>query len=143
MSIGHMTDISHVMFGISGVFAAVAAVMFFALDIAKCWRMVSGHRIIRRDKQRGMERKAPADRKQSEETEYIPACRAGGSERTAEEAGQATEKLLTEELAYPSAGETVLLDRMQERETGLELIQDIVYMQDTKSYQNITFLKKE
>ncbi len=90
-----------------------------------------------------MERKAPADRKQSEETEYIPACRTGVSERIAEEAGRATEKLLTEELTYPSAGETVLLDGMQERETGLELIQDIVYMQDTKSYQNITFLKKE
>ena len=53
MSIESMTNMSYVMFGISGVFALAAIVLFFVLDIAKCWRMVSGKRSERRKKRRG------------------------------------------------------------------------------------------
>lgn len=98
MSIGQMTSVSYVMFGISGVSAVAAAVLFFALDITKCWRMVSGRRPV---------------------------------------PGKRRRKAVTEELKrYPSV-ETVLLDDAGVGETeplgtiNLEMIQDIVYMQDT------------
>ena len=65
MSIGHMTDISHAMFGISGVFAAVGAVMFFVLDIAKIWRVGAGDHLVGRGKKRGVGRKTPAGGKKA------------------------------------------------------------------------------
>lgn len=104
MSIEHMRMVSHAMFGITGIFAAVSAVLFFALDIAKCWRMVSGKHAAHRKKYR----------------------KAGRPEPLLKDVHGITEKL----------PETVLLGDLRMEETkvlctaGLELIQDIVYMQD-------------
>lgn len=59
MSIESMTELSWVMYGISGVFAVAAVVLFFALDIAKCWRMVSGRHAVRRAGRHQTERAVP------------------------------------------------------------------------------------
>ncbi len=59
MSIESMTELSWVMYGISGAFAAAAVVLFFALDIAKCWRMVSGRHAVRRAERRQTGRAVP------------------------------------------------------------------------------------
>ncbi len=59
MSVESMTELSWVMYGISGAFAVAAVVLFFVLDIAKCWRMVSGRRAVRRAERRQAERAVP------------------------------------------------------------------------------------
>lgn len=59
MSVESMTELSWVMYGISGAFAVAAVVLFFVLDIAKCWRMVSGRRAVRRAERRQTGRAVP------------------------------------------------------------------------------------
>lgn len=113
MSIENMTYMSYVMFGVAGVSAVAAAVLFFVLDIAKCWRMVSGKCGVSAKKQRRAERAAAVQGRAAEKT-----CPAR------------TEKISGLEITVPLgsvwAEETTALDTV-----SLEMIQDIVYMQDT------------
>lgn len=113
MSIENMTTISYVMFGVSGVCAVAAAVLFFMLDIPRCWRMVSGRHAVSGKKQRRTDR----------------------AEKTAGTKEQTTEKLPTEKQPERwSAAETVLLDGIKTAPLGtasLQVVQDIMYMQDT------------
>lgn len=46
MGIEGMTNMSYMLFAASGIFLVAAVVVFFAMDIAKCWRMVSGVRSV-------------------------------------------------------------------------------------------------
>lgn len=46
MSIETMTRLSCVMYATAGISAAAAVVLYFVLDIAKCWRMVRGRRAV-------------------------------------------------------------------------------------------------
>lgn len=142
MSVEHMTVVSRVLFAISGLLAVSAAVLFFALDIKKCWRMVSGKHTVHREKQQKTKGAAVADQAVTEKlgrisTEMLPQ---GSMEETEllgrEPAGE------TALQAHGSAGKTELLGHRTAKEAvptgteqpdtdGLEIIQDIVYMQDT------------
>lgn len=121
MSIENMANISYVMFGMSGIFAVVSVVLFFALDITRCWRMVSGRGSVHR-------RTTPAGRNTTEKI--------GKSENFAQDEENIWKSFRTGE-DYGSAQETVLLGDECEDETvvldtvSLEMIQDIVYIQDT------------
>lgn len=131
MSIGHMTVVSCVLFVISGLLAVSAAVLFFALDIKKCWRMVSGKHTVHREKQQKTKGAAVADQAVTEKlgrisTEMLPQ---GSMEETEllghEPAGK------TELLGHRTAKEAVPTGTEQPDTDGLEIIQDIVYIQDT------------
>ena len=127
MSIENMTTVSYFMFAISGISAAAAVVLFFALDIAKCWRMTTDKHLAGRKKQQKIERTAAASKavtesiRRSEETVPLISGLAGDEE--------------TFLLNDKTAGETVLLGCAERTEAlgtvSLEMIQDIVYMQDT------------
>lgn len=122
MSIENMATISYVMFGVSGVCAVAAAVLFFMLDIPRCWRMVSGRHALPGKKQRRTDRGGHA---------WMP----DRAEKTAGTKEQTTEKLPTEKQPERwSAAETVLLDGIKTAPLGtasLQVVQDIMYMQDT------------
>ncbi len=122
MSIENMTTISYVMFGISGVSAVAAAVLFFVLDIPRCWRMVSGRHAVSGKKQRRTDKGGYAGTPDR-------------AEKAAGAKGQTTEKLPAEEQPERwSAAETVLLDGIKTAPLGtasLQVVQDIMYMQDT------------
>lgn len=110
MSAENVTRISYIMYMISGVFTVAAVVIFFALDIAKCWRMVSGKHTIRTVHSR---KRQKADR--------VPAEKSSSSDRFAEEESVEDTQLL----AYEEEQGTEILDTV-----SLDLLQDIVYMQD-------------
>lgn len=46
-----MTIVSYTLFAVSGILFVAAVVVFFAMDITKCWRMVSGARCVHGKKQ--------------------------------------------------------------------------------------------
>ncbi len=106
MSIESMTELSWVMYGISGAFAVAAVVLFFALDIAKCWRMVSGRRAVRRAGRRQTKRAVPGGGAVTIKLGRVPIksgaepeAFVGGAERTREMEGLTVGQLGTEGLA--------------------------------------------
>ncbi len=109
MSIEMMVGVSRLLMGAAILFAVLTTVLFFVFRIPKCIRMVSGGYSI-------YEKKRQRAKKEKQCSPY-------------------TEKLSDLE---PFAGdeETCLLEDIQETlllETkDLEMIQDIVYMQDTE-----------
>lgn len=103
MSIGNMAGASSLLWALAGMFAAAAVVLFFTLDIAKCWRMVTGRYSVYRKMQK------------TNKT-------AGTNQAKTEQPGR------TEVLAE---GEETALLTMPFETTALEMIQDIVYIQDT------------
>ena len=131
-----MTNMSFLLFAATGLFAVTAIILFFTLDIAKCWRMVLGKYSARSKTQRKSEKKANTKEAIAKEAITNKAIK---KKAITKEAGT-TDKIATEKLKrfVPApAGETVLLDYAGDQGTellgtiGLELIQDIVYMQDT------------
>lgn len=110
LSAENMTRISYVMYMISGVFTVAAVVIFFALDIAKCWRMVSGRHTVRTMHGRKWQK---ADRAPTEKISPL--------ENFAEDESVWETQLL----AYEEEQGTEILDMV-----SLDLLQDIVYMQD-------------
>ena len=50
MSIGDMVNVSRFLFAAAGLCGMAAAVLFFVLDIPKCWKMVSGKAVAGRIK---------------------------------------------------------------------------------------------
>ncbi len=104
MSIESMTELSWVMYGISGAFAVAAVVLFFALDIAKCWRMVSGRHAVRRAGRRQTERAVPGGAATIKlgrvpmESGAEPEAFVGGAERTRAMEGLAVGDLETQAL---------------------------------------------
>lgn len=109
-----MTVLSHFLFAVSILSAAAAVALFFVLDIAKCWRMVLGRRAFYQKKRRT---NGITDRQQgtAAETEAYPKTEA---------LGQGKDK--TFPLYRAESGQAVFPDGKE-----LELIQDIVYAQDT------------
>ena len=146
MSIEYMTTVSHLLLSASGAFAAVAAVLFFWLDIPKCWRLVLGKVPARKPqlkadrvhmaKNKSKERKGspgPADRC---EATLLP-----GDVPDAENEPVKETLLLDDRMGaeYKSDEKTVLLygGTVPEQTAllgteDLELIQDIVYMQEKR-----------
>lgn len=97
-----MTSMSHILLAASAFFAVAAAVLFFALDISKCWRMVHGKAVAYQKK--------PEKRKRGHaETGYVQNMETVLLYENTGEESQRTQLLGTEEL---------------------EMIQDIVYMED-------------
>lgn len=125
MSIENMTSVSYILFAISGVFAVAAVVLFFVLDIAKCWRMVSGKHTVRGEK-----------RKKANNPKAVKAA------KTEQLRHAGTEKIVTEKIrdseVFTGSEETALLQSLADEERtklldtkSLEIVQDIVYVQDT------------
>ncbi len=139
MSIEQMTSVSYVMFGISGVFAVAAAVLFFVLDITKCWRMVSGKHCAAGKKRQKAERTVPARKAVTEKLRRYPTeeIRQSGMEVSMDVSDEAN--VQQNDRAGAGDGtprETVWLGGTGTEETeplgtvDLEMIQDIVYMED-------------
>lgn len=124
MSIEDMTAVSYFMFAISGVSAAAAVVLFFALDIAKCWRMAAGKHLAGRKKKQKASRTVPASKAVTERI------------RQSEETVPLIGRLVGDEETFPldnkTVEETVLLGCAERTEAlgtvCLEMIQDIVYI---------------
>lgn len=139
MSVENMTNVSFSLFAAAGFFAVTAVVLFFTLDIAKCWRMVTGmyvsHRVYREMRQKiggtAHSNNAATKKLQGVSTEKISRSElsVAGKEIFSQSQGIRIEE--------EPVGETVLLECEGEQATellgtiGLEMIQDIVYMQDT------------
>lgn len=93
MSIESMTNVSYMLYGASGIFLAAAAVLFFTLDITKCWRMVSGMRFRHGNRQPKTDRTTTAAEPETKKT------------------GESTVLLEAEETILLDSGrETVLLE---------------------------------
>lgn len=103
MSIGNMAGASSLLWALAGMFAVAAVILFFKLDIIKCWRMVSGS--------------CPVHRKMQKP------CKTAGTNQSKTEQPGTTEVL--------AKGEETTLLTMPFETTALEMIQDIVYLQDT------------
>lgn len=124
MSIENMTMVSYLLFVMAGVCALAAVVMFFALDIPKCWRMVSGQR-------------AGKKRDRAGRTGHIPVAPEAAVEKPS---GRSEATLPLPRRAEPRTGisveETLPLGDTGNRETepldteALALIQDIVYVEE-------------
>lgn len=110
MSAENMTRMSYIMYMISGVSTVAAVVIFFALDIAKCWRMVSGRHTVHAMHGR---KRQKTDKVPAEKTSLLDSF-------VKDEPVQETQLL-----AYEEEQGTEILDRV-----SLDLLQDIVYMQD-------------
>lgn len=120
MSIGDMVNVSRFLFAAACLCGMAAAVLFFVLDIPKCWKMVSG--------------KAAAGR--------IKTGQAGETGTAGEcgvtlPLGDRTENILVHDRTAAICGETGEgMERTMPLDTGMlemELIQDIVYVQEEES----------
>lgn len=141
MSVENMTSMSYLLFGISGVSAMTAAVLFFVLDIAKCWRMVSGKYPVCRERRL---RTDSAEAARTEQLRSVCTEKISGSEAFA--SGEETlplEERFVEEME--SAEETTLLSGHADSERTelldtkpLEIVQDIVYVHDAAEPANLT-----
>lgn len=116
MSIEEMTDMSHFLFAVSVLLTAAAVVLFFALDIVKCWRMVSGRH---------------AGRKHPENMEMF-----------AGDGGKTLPLNRRAETVTEGSGDTLALNRTGNEQTFMSgagdpgLIRDIVYVQDRENQGN-------
>lgn len=121
MSIEDMIKVSDFLMAASGIFAAAAVVLFFALDILKCWRMVRG---------RGNRYKSQPGVNKAYKVKWTKTEKNGKSKSRGESES-------TRLLEDGTAEKTVLLcDRAAAEQTivleteYLEIIQDIAYMQE-------------
>lgn len=127
MSIGDMVSVSHFLFVAAGLCGIAAAVLFFALDISKCWRMVSGKApVYIRGRKSGKIKKG-----QTNESETAGEC------GITVPLGDRTENICMHDKTAVICRE---MGEGRERTTlletgalGMELIQDIVYVQEEES----------
>lgn len=109
MGISEMTYVSYFFVFLSVLSGIMTVVMYFAMDIKRCWRIVRGRCSV------AVREKAP--------------CAAGfnAGHQKGNETGGKTEKLVPDKTeAFPAPEETVLFDTMT-------LVQDIVIMDVDKS----------
>lgn len=104
MGISEMTYVSYFFIFLAVLSGTMTVVLYFALDIKRCWRIVRGRRSV------AVREKAPCA------AAFDAECQKGS------ETGGKTEKLVPDKTeAFPALEETVLLDTMT-------LVQDIVIM---------------
>lgn len=72
LSTENMMHVSYILFSISGAVLAAAVVIFFALDIPRCWRMVSGNHFVHKKRKTETGRTAAADRPLTEKMRRSP-----------------------------------------------------------------------
>lgn len=91
LSTENMMHVSYILFSISGAVSAAAVVIFFALDIPRCWRMVSANHFVHKKGKTETGRTAAADRPLTENMRRSP------------------EKITGKTSAFTESEETVLL----------------------------------
>lgn len=139
MGVNNMINVSYLLYAVSGISAIMAVVLFFALDIPKCWRMVTGRYTSYRDC-RKMQQKtvktAPRNGAATKKLGSLPTERISKSELFAADT-EIISRSRGVEMKEKPVCETVLPDCAGDQGTelpgtiGLEMIQDIVYMPDT------------
>ena len=126
MSIENMTKVSSLLFVISGGLAVSAIVLFFAFNIPRCLRMVSGKHPVHSERKQKLSKIKKAKTEKLSRLEIFD-----GSEETLP-------------LGRPeclSVEETLLLNDENREQTevldakNMEMIQDIVYMQETENVE--------
>lgn len=109
MDASEMTHVSYFFAFLAVLSGIITVVMYFALDIKRCWRIVRGRHLV------AVREKTPC------------AADFNAERQKSNEMGGKTEKLVPDKTeAFPALEETVLLDTMT-------LVQDIVIMSVDKS----------
>lgn len=138
MSIEGMTTVSYLLFAVSGALAVLAAAMFFVLDIAKCWQMVSGRRF---ESQKKRQKTVAANQSGTKHLGHALTEKISRSEVSAgvEKTFPLSSSEDTAPIGHGAKESTVLLECAGGEQTelletdSLEIIQDIVYMQNTST----------
>lgn len=123
MSVENMTEVSFFLLAAAGILAAVAVVMFFAFNIPRCFRMVSGRLFVREPK------KAQGEKRQPKRQRTETLSRSGATMPLGGDTAEGT-VMLGGDTAM--AMETLTLDGGNKEVpasdvNGLEIVQDIAY----------------
>ena len=130
MSVENMTEVSFFLLAAAGILAAVAVVMFFAFNIPRCFRMVSGRLFVREPK------KAQGEKRQPKRQWTEALSRSGATMPLAGDTAEGTVMLGGgTAMATAMPMETLMLDGDKEEAfvsdvNGLEIVQDIAYKDD-------------
>lgn len=116
MSIEQMTDASYFLFAMAAAFGIAAVVLFFALNIPRCFRMVTGKR-VKEKKRREKEKPVQASCTDTEKLHGTQLLMRTDAEGKPAVSGRETVLMGSQETVLLAAG-------------SMELIQDIVYMQE-------------